>query len=61
MEFWKKIESRIPYKVLTKGICGSWRSLNNLNESLNKSRWWKDLRDICGYREKVDWFNNIIR
>jgi len=37
---------------------GSWRSLNNLNERSNKSRWWSDLRNVYGYGDKGEWLNN---
>jgi len=36
---------------------GSWRSLDQQNFTKAESRWWRDLRSICGTNIEGQWFN----
>jgi len=38
-----------------------WKNLDSNNDKPSESRWWRDLRSICGKGANGSWFNANIK
>jgi len=39
---------------------GSWKSLDDRKCGQRESRWWNDLRKVCGLGEERTWFEESV-
>jgi len=40
--------------------CGSWRNIDPGSRNSSESKWWRDLRGICGKCNEGKWFDECL-
>ena len=54
------IEEKGLWKDILESKYGSWKSLDDRKSDQRESKWWKDLRKICGSSDDKTWFDKSV-